>query len=598
MLEAGPAVTGVRPGQLVATGGAGKASHAEFQAVPGLLCATVPDGVPAEDAAFTTIASIALHGLRLADVGAGSKVVVLGLGLIGQLAARLAMAAGCEVAGIDPAIHPRNVAAGSGVLALDERGEASTDQILTWSRGRGADAVLVCAAGHSSDAVMRVPPLCRDRAAAVVVGDVGLHLNRTPFYEKELSLRFARSYGPGRYEPSYEAWGVDMPAGHVRWTEGRNFEAVLDLLASGRLAVSDLVTHTFDISHADAAYRLIEQRAEPHLAIRLAYPGRSADESVRLRRSPATSASPGIGWAGAGAFSTGTLLPAFRAAGFGRFVAIASASGLSARRTAERFGFENAMPSADALIADPDVEVVVIATPHDSHADLATRALTAGRHVWCEKPLALTFDELDAVEKAWRESDRQLAVGFNRRWSPAVRAARQALAEVEARKLVVYRVAAGRVPDGHWYHDRRHGGRLLGEVCHFVDTAQVLVGAPIEDVAMLPGGGGAGVQHGDDVVVSLRFADGSLAAIAYGSAEPTDGKEWIEVQAGTRRVTINDFRIAQVDGKTRWKGRQDKGHRACAAMFRLALAGGADMRTGAMLATMRATIQAAEGNRA
>ena len=228
--------------------------------------------MPAEDAAFATIAAIALHGLRIAEVGPGAKVVVLGLGLIGQLAARLAMAAGCDVAGIDPAGHARHAAAASGVLALDEAGEATTGQVLAWSRGRGADAVLVCAAGRSSDAVMRVPALCRDRAPVVIVGDVGLHLDRTPFYERELSVRFARSYGPGRYEPSYEAWGVDFPAGQVRWTEGRNFEAVLDLLASGRLQVADLVTHTFGIAEAEAAYQLIERRAEPYLAIRLAYP--------------------------------------------------------------------------------------------------------------------------------------------------------------------------------------------------------------------------------------------------------------------------------------------------------------------------------------
>ena len=593
VLAAGPAVTGVRPGQLVATGGAGKANHAELQAVPGLLCATVPEGVPAEDAAFTTIASIALHGLRQAEAGPGSKIVVLGLGLIGQLAARLAIAAGCAVAGIDPAEHPRRVAAGSGVLALDECGDATTEKVLSWSRGRGADAVLVCAAGRSSDAVMRVPALCRDRAAVVIVGDVGLQLSRTPFYERELSLRFARSYGPGRYEPSYEAWGVDFPAGQVRWTEGRNFEAVLGLLASGRLAVSDLVTHTYGIAEADAAYRLIEQRSEPYLAIRLTYPETVSDDGVRLTRSPAASAAPGIGWAGAGAFTTGTLLPAFRAAGFGRFVAIASASGLSARRAAERNGFEKAVSGADALIGDPDVEVIVVATPHDTHADLTAQALAAGRHVWCEKPLALTLDELDAVEQAWRGSGRQLAVGFNRRWSPAVEAAQQALAGVPAPKLVVYRVAAGRVPDGHWYHDRRQGGRLLGEVCHFVDTAQALVGAPVEDVAALPGGAVPGAAHLDDAAVSLRFADGSLAVIAYGSAEPVAGKEWIEVQAGSHRVVINDFRLAEVDGKTAWKGRRDKGHRPCAAAFRAAVAGEADVPTEAMLATMRATIRAA-----
>ena len=211
---------------------------------------------------------------------------------------------------------------------------------------------------------------------------------------------------------------------------------------------------------------------------------------------------------------------------------MASASGLSARRAAERHGFEKAVPGADALLDDPGVEVVVIATPHDTHAELAARALAAGRHVWCEKPLALTEDELDAVEKAWRESGAQLAIGFNRRWSPAVLTAQRGLAGITAPKLVVYRVAAGPVPDGHWYHDRRQGGRLLGEVCHFVDTAQALVGEPIEEVAGLPGGGGPAGQHGDDAVVSLRFADGSLAAIAYGSAAPVAGKEWIEIQAG------------------------------------------------------------------
>jgi predicted dehydrogenase/threonine dehydrogenase-like Zn-dependent dehydrogenase len=596
VVEVGAAVTGVRVGQLVATGGAGKANHAEFQAVPGLLCAAVPDGVPAHDAAFTTVASIALHALRLADTGPGSKVVVLGLGLIGQLAARLAMAAGCDVAGIDPAAYPRQVAAGSGVLALDEHGGATTDQVLSWSRGRGADAVLVCVAGRSSDAMTRVPELCRDRAAVVVVGDVGLQLRRAPFYERELSLRFARSYGPGRYEPSYEAWGVDYPAGQVRWTEGRNFEAVLDLLALGRLHVSDLVTHTYDIAEAAAAYRLIEERADPYLAIRLAYPGGAIpDAPIWLRPRPPSTSSPAVGWVGAGAFSTGTLLPAFRAAGFDHLVAVASASGLSARRAAERHGFDKAVCGADAVIADPDVDVVVIATRHDSHEDLVVQALRAGCHVWCEKPLALTAGGLDAVESAWRSAGRQLAVGFNRRWSPAVVAATQVLAGVASPKLVVYRVAAGRVPDDHWYRDRRQGGRVLGEVCHFVDTVQALVGAPIEEVVGLPGGGGPMGQAGDDVVVSLRFADGSLAAIAYGSASAVAGKEWIEIHAGPHRVVINDFRCAGADGKSLWRGRQDKGHRAQAIAFRQAVMAGAGVPTEAMLHTMRATIHAAAG---
>jgi predicted dehydrogenase/threonine dehydrogenase-like Zn-dependent dehydrogenase len=595
VVDVGTAVTGIARGQLVATGGAGKASHAEYQAVPGLLCAAVPDGVEAADAAFTTVSAIALHGLRLAEAGPGSKVVVIGLGLVGQLAARLAIAAGCDVAGIDPAPHTRVAAARAGVLALDELGEATTGRVLSWSRGRGADAVLVCAATPSSGPVRRAPELCRDRAAVVIVGDVGLMLDRTPFYQRELSLRFARSYGPGRYDPSYEAWGVDYPAGQVRWSEGRNFEAVLDLLAAGRLAVDDLVTHNFEITNAPAAYELIDKRAEPYLAIRLSYPAApgAAAAPVVIRRRAAATASPGIGWIGAGAFSNRTLLPAFRRAGFSRLVAVTSASGISARQTAERHGFEKAVSGAFPVIDDPDVSVVVIATPHDSHAELATLALKDGRHVWCEKPLALSMEELEDVQAAWEAAGRQLMVGFNRRWSPAVRAAQRALADVSSPRFLVYRVAAGPVPAGHWYADRRQGGRLIGEVCHFVDTAQALIGADIAEVASVLGEGGT--LPGDDAIVSLRFADGSLATICYGSSRLEAGKEWIEVTAGSRRLVISDFRSAKLDGRTLWRGRRDKGHGACAAAFRRAIAGGQALPTEAMLATTRATLRAAAG---
>ena len=593
VVEVGAAVDGIGVGQLVATGGAGKASHAEFQAVPGLLCAVVPDQVLAHDAAFATLASIPLHGLRLSAVGPGSKVVVLGLGLVGQLGARLAMAFGCDVAGIDPDGFARETAAGIGVLALDESGDETTDRVLSWSRGRGADAVLVCAADQSSGPMSRTPALCRDRAAVVMVGDVGMPTRRAPFYEREISLLFARSYGPGRYEPSYEAWGVDYPAGQVRWTEGRNQEAVLDLLAAGRLRVSDLITQSFGIDRADEAFRLLEERTEPCLAIRLTYLAAARPEDpVRLKPVAADRSVPGVGWIGAGAFSTGTLLPAFRDAGFERFVAVATASGVSARRAAERHGFEKAVSGAAAVIDDPDVSLVVIATPHDVHSELASRALIAGRDVWCEKPLALTCAGIEEVEKAWRGSGRQLTLGFNRRWAPAVQAVQPILAQVQTPKLVVYRIAAGRVPDGHWYLDRRQGGRLLGEVCHFVDLVQALVGADIADAAGVLGGDAS--QGNDGVVVALRFADGSVASITYGSTPPVTGKERIEVLAGPHQVVIDDFRSILVNGRTLWKGRPDKGHRAHTVAFRQAVQGGPGLPTEAMLSSMRATIQAAD----
>jgi predicted dehydrogenase len=598
VIAVGSAVSGIGVGQLVATGGQGQASHAEFQAVPGLLCAVVPEAVAAEDAAFTTIAAIGLHGLRLAGTGPGAKVVVIGLGLIGQLTARLAAAAGCDVAGIDPSPRAREVATAAGVLALDEAGSATTARVLDWSRGRGADAVLICAATTSSEPARRATDLCRDRARLVIVGDVGLDLERTPLYLKEISLRFARSYGPGRYEPSYEAWGVDYPPGQVRWTEGRNFEAVLDLLAAGRLAVADLVTHTFEIAEAAAAYRLIESRAEPYLAIRLRYPSRDTSTTLISNGSPPPvpppPGQPGVGWIGLGAFSASTLLPAFQAAGFARLACVASAGGISAARAVQRHGFGQALGSPAEVIEHPATGVVVIATPHDTHAELTAAALRAGRSVWCEKPLALTLAELDEVEQAWRASGRCLAAGFNRRWSPAVAAARQALAATTGPKLLVYRVAAGRIPEGHWYRDRRQGGRVIGEACHFVDTAQALIGAAIEQATALPGHG----LPGEDALVSLRFADGSLAAIGYGSVTPAAGKERIEITAGGRQVVIDDFRRAQADGSVIWKGRQDKGHRAAVAAFRAAVTQGdaVALPTETMLATMRATIQAAGGD--
>ena len=595
VVEVGEAVSGVRPGHLVATGGAGSANHAEWQAVPGLLCAPVPSGVPADDAAFTTIASIALHGLRLAEVGPGSKVVVVGLGLVGQLASRLAMASGCDVVGIDISPEPIRVAAATGVTALTEEGQATTDAVLAWSRGRGADAVLLCAAGSSSAAIKRTPALCRDRARVVVVGDLGLELSRTPFYEKELAVLFARSYGPGRYEQEYEQYGIDYPIGQVRWTEGRNFEAVLDLLASGRLQVDDLISHRFPIVSAASAYELIESRSEPYLAVALTYPGQQPERepAIKLASWRGATQGPAIGWIGAGAFSTATLLPAFSSAGFDRNVCVASASGLSARRVAERYGFEKVVSGPDAVIEDTEVEVVVIATPHDTHARLVAKALRAGKHVWCEKPLALTVDDLDDVEDAWRASGRTLFVGHNRRWSPHVRALREQLGEVPA--VVLYRVSAGRVPAKHWYSDRRRGGRLLGEVCHFVDTCAAVVGSEVTSVHALAGARGE-LLLADDLALTLGHANGSLSTIAYASAgSHRTAKERIEVLGGGHTWVINDFKSLQLDGKEiPPSGRQEKGHKAAVAAFYDTLRGDdSGAQTAGLLATARATLLAA-----
>lgn len=597
-IEVGEYVEGVAPGQLVATGGAGKANHAEFQAVPGLLCATVPDGVAAEDAAFATIASVALHGLRLAEVEPGSRVVVVGLGLLGQLATRLAQVAGCQAAGIDIAEFAVHRAAGAGVEALVERGEETTERIMEWSRGRGADVVLLTAASTSSDAVLRVPALCRDRATVVVIGDVGLSLERAPFYEKELSLRFARSYGPGRYTRSYEEWGVDYPPGYVRFTEGRNLEANLGMMATGSLTVTDLVTHRFPVSKAPEAYDLIDSGREPYLGVLLTYDSglvKQPDEVPQRPRRRGTG--DGVGLIGAGTFASSTLVPALKDAGLSRFVSVSSASGLSARRVATRSGFEKAVSGAQAVLDDPDVGVVVIATPHDSHASLVAAALQRGKHVFCEKPLALSMDELDEVVTAWQAGGTSLFVGFNRRWSPAIAKVRDHLADRTGPLVVTYRVSAGSLPADHWYHDRRHGGRLLGEVCHFVDTCAAITG----ENAVVVDAVGSGLHEPvleEDLVVTLRYPGGSVATISYASSgHSSTDKERIEVLGRGRSALVVDFSQVVLDRKTMTLGKQDKGHAAEAVEFRRSLRGGAEATTMTSIATTRTTLLAADALR-
>jgi predicted dehydrogenase/threonine dehydrogenase-like Zn-dependent dehydrogenase len=593
-VEVGDAVAGIVPGQLVATAGAGRANHAEYQSVPGLLCVPVPDGVGAEDAAFATIASIALHGLRLAELGPGSKVVVIGLGLLGQLTVRLAVASGCDVAGIDLGAYQVERASASGAIALEEAGSDTTDRILEWSRGRGADAILITAGGKSSDAIMRAPALSRDRATIVVVGDVGLNLSRTPFYEKELNVRFARSYGPGRYERTYEDWAVDYPPGFVRWTEGRNLESVLDLIAGRRLKVDDLVTHTFPIADAAAAYELVNERKEPFFGVQLTY-----DTDAPLSHEPplvpreARVGSDGVGLLGAGSFSSAILVPAFKEAGLTNLVAVASGSGLSAARLASRAGFRSALSGPGEVIDDPDVGIVVVATPHDLHAPLVVQALEAGKHVFCEKPLALTMDELDAVEAAWRDSGRVLFVGFNRRWSGPVKMLAEHFSGGSGPLVITYRVNAGRVPESHWYHDRRQGGRLLGEVCHFIDTCAAIVGDDAAEIDVVASGEGERLLD-ENLIVTIRYPGGSIATISYAAGgHPSTEKERIEVLGRGHSGSVVDFRRVVMDGKATTLRPQDKGHVAEVEAFKAAIRAGETDVTERLLASSRATLRAA-----
>jgi predicted dehydrogenase/threonine dehydrogenase-like Zn-dependent dehydrogenase len=590
-VEVGEYVNGVRPGMRVATGGAG---HAEFQVAAGLLCVPIPDSVSDDAAAFSTVAAIALHGLRLAEVGPGGRIAIVGLGLLGQLATRLALASGLQVVGIDLRDWTAEVATKSGARGLVEQGAETTQEVLDWTRGLGVDAVLVTAATSSSEPMMRAPAICRDRANIVLVGDVGLELKRTPLYEKELSIKVARSYGHGRYERAYEEYGVDYPAGNVRWTEGRNIEAVLDLMSSGRLKVDDLVTHRFAFDKATKAYDLLNEPAAKFLGIELEYEtGRPAFNGVPLvRRGTAGSSRPGIGLLGAGAFARSVLVPALKASDLGPLVAVASATGVSAAHLAEKADFERVAADMDEMLDDDRIGLIVIATDHASHAELVVKALRGGKHVFVEKPLATSQDELAMVQAALEETDRVLAVGFNRRHSPALRKLIELRSGWSGPASMLYRVSAGRLPEKHWYHDRRQAGRLIGEVCHFIDTCLAVADDEVLSVAAAATlGSVAGAEQ--DLMLSLQMRSGSIAGISYAiGGHPSTPKERLEYFGSGHTVVIDDFRSVHLDGKSVWSGDQDKGHRAQFAALAKRIATGDQAGTASALRTTSAVLDA------
>lgn len=591
VLGVGEAVAGVRVGDRVATGSAGHATH---QVVPGLLTAPIPDGVDDEDAAFATVGAIALNGLRLAEVGPGSRIAVIGLGLVGQLTLRLARASGCLACGIDIDPWTLDRARDHADLVVDGTSGDLGAAVDAWTRGRGVDAVLVTAATRSSAPMHQAAELARDRASVVLVGDVGMELDRRPLYEKELTVKVARSYGPGRYDPTYESLAVDYPLGFVRWTEGRNLEAVLDLLATGQLEVGDLVTHRFPFDQALDAYGLLHDRSAPYLGIELLY-----DEHATPHAAPAPTAhrsqrrGTALGLIGAGAFARNVLLPSLQKAGFDDLRAVVSGSGLSAAALVDAGTFEHAAATVEELLADEQIGVVAIATPHSSHADIVTKALAAGVDVWCEKPLALDADELGEVRRAHEGSAAVLWVGFNRRFSPALDCIRDALGESAGPLMLAYRVHAGPVPPGHWYHDRREGGRLLGEVCHFVDACAAVVGAPVSSVYATSSGRGEGLLD-PDLTLLVRYEDGSQASIVYASSgHPGTAKERLEVLGRGHTVVLDDYRSVTVDGKQTWSGSQDKGHAAAARAFHRAVADRDRRAAEPMLASTAATLAGA-----
>jgi predicted dehydrogenase len=579
ILELGPAVSGFEIGDRVACAGGGHANHAEIVSVPTNLCAKVPDGVSLESASLTTVASIALHAIRLADARIGDRIAVVGSGLVGQLAVRLLQAGGIEVVvlDIDPARVEQSRAAGA-AHAFVADGDAAR-RVLEVTGGVGVDAVLVTAAASSNEPLLTAAAIARDRGTIVLVGDVPIEFSRAPLYEKELMFRVSRSYGPGRYDREYEEGGLDYPIGYVRWTEKRNMEAILALQARGCLQLDDLIDEIIPVEEAPLAYeRLVAPLQErPQGALLLSYgPSRDVSEEPIIHETrvftagsvPLSGTAPPVrvGLIGPGSFALRVLVPAFARAG-ARLELVGGGSGPSAETARREFDFARIAPSPGALIADEDIDAVVIATRHSAHAELTIQALEAGKHVFCEKPLVLSRDELERVLSTAAHTGRVLAVGFNRRFSPMLSELRDFIAVADGSLSASYRVSAGQLGADHWtHHLDEGGGRLLGEGCHFVDSLTFLAGAPVERVyAVGYGAPKLPVQARDNVAIELTFLNGSIGTILYvsdGSARVP--KERIEAFSGDRTAILDDYRALELfepAGKRRAREqRQEKGH--------------------------------------
>jgi len=579
VLEA-PEGAGLETGDLVVSNG----HHAEVVSVPMNLCAKVPDGVTPETAAFTVIGSIALQGVRLVQPTLGETIVVTGLGLIGQLAVQVLRASGCRVVGIDFDERKCELARGFGAEVINL--STGTDPVAVAQQltdGRGVDGVLVTASTRSSEPMHQAANMCRKRGRIVLVGVTGLELSRADFYEKELSFQVSCSYGPGRYESNYEGKGMDYPIGFVRWTEQRNFEAFLNLLAEGKVDVAPLISHRFDFDQALDGYEKVSDGKA--MGIVLNYPAahQAREESrgqeterlaanVPLATSKASSSKAVIGLIGAGGFTGQVLLPGLKETG-ARLKTIVSSKGVSGTQLGQKFGFENSSTDVDALFADEEINTVLITTRHDSHARYVRLALEAGKRVYVEKPLCLNPDELAEIETLVSQLSAQdshpfLMVGFNRRFAPHVVRMKSLLDGVQEPKAMILTVNAGAIPADHWTQDPEvGGGRIVGEGCHFIDLLRFLAGSSIVAVTSAVAGPPDESNLKDTVSISLTFADGSIGTIHYfanGNKKVT--KERLEVFCGGRVLQMDNFRSLIGHG---WSGfskmklwAQDKGHNA------------------------------------
>lgn len=588
------------PGQRVAMAGAGLANHAELNVVPRNLVAPIPDDVTDEEACFGTLASIALAGVRNLAPQLGDVVAVLGVGLVGQLAAQLLSLSGARVIAIDVDESRLALAQKNGAELTWVLGQAGLPEaVAALTGGIGCDGVLIAAATESSEPLELAAELARDRAALVMVGKTGTEFPYAAFMKKELRIMVSRSYGPGRYDEDFEGRGVKYPVGWVRWTEADNLRECVRLMSPSlprRLDVGSLITHRFPFDAAEDAYDLVTTRREPNMGVVLKYQA-AAQAAAPIFAQPQAKGACVLGVIGAGAFARTVLLPELKRLPGITFHTLCTTRGQTADHGANAFGFARASTEIDDVLNDPAINAVLVATRHSNHAELTARCLAAGKSVIVEKPLALDQAQVNQVIAARQGSNAFFTVGFNRRFAPMILETKKILARHNGPKMLVLRVNAGALPAESWVNAAEEGGgRILGEVCHFVDLARALAGSPIVAVQA----DSAKVTHGgcDDLTVTLSFQDGSLATIVYtAQGDSAFSKERFECFAGGTVVAIDNFLTLSVteNGRTRTekaKMGQDKGHRAELQAFAAAVSqgGAAPVDEAELVETARATI--------
>lgn len=578
VISKGEGVDGFNEGDRVVSNG----PHADVVRVPQNLAAKVPDEVTEEQAAFTVVGAIGLQGIRLAKPTLGEAFVVTGAGLIGLLTIQLLRAHGCRVLAIDFDEFKLQLAEQFGAETCNPaKGEDPVARGGAFSRGQGVDGVLITASTQSNAPVTQAAQMCRKRGRIILIGVTGLELNRSDFYEKELSFQVSCSYGPGRYDPNYEEKGNDYPVGFVRWTEQRNFVAVLDMLASGQLNVDPLNSHRFAFEDVPRAYDLLSEDKSA-LGILLDYGSDDSDRFVKTvslgNEVVAEPSKPVLGFIGAGNYASRVLIPAFKAAS-AQLHTLSTTGGVNSVIHGEKAGFQNATTDTQALIENSEINALAIVTQHNSHAAFVTSALAAGKHVFVEKPLAITREGVAEIEKAYLAQYREgaapsLMVGFNRRFSPHIQKMKTLLESVEEPKSFIMTMNAGAIPANHWTQDKHEGGgRIIGEACHFIDLMRFLAGYEIVSLQARGMGASDAVEVTEDKAsIMLGFADGSFGTIHYfANGSNRFPKERIEVFTAGRVLQLDNFRKLRGFG---WPGfkkmslwQQDKGQKACAAAF-------------------------------